>query len=57
MSTGMEDAVEPIAVVGLAGRLPGAPTIEAFWRNQRDGVESVTRFSTRQLVDAAGRRK
>ncbi|MGW8697780.1 type I polyketide synthase [Streptomyces eurythermus] len=48
----MEDAVEPIAVVGLAGRLPGAPTIEAFWRNQRDGVESVTRFSTRQLVDA-----
>ncbi|WP_381346403.1 type I polyketide synthase [Streptomyces cinereospinus] len=44
--------MEPIAVVGLAGRLPGAPTIEAFWRNQRDGVESVTRFSTQQLVDA-----
>ncbi|MET9504288.1 type I polyketide synthase [Streptomyces sp. NPDC006622] len=48
----MEDAMEPIAVVGLAGRLPGAPTIEAFWRNQRDGVESVSRFSTQQLADA-----
>ncbi|MFD3664406.1 type I polyketide synthase [Streptomyces sp. NPDC058659] len=44
--------MEPIAVVGLAGRLPGAPTIEAFWRNQRDGVESVSRFSTQQLADA-----
>ncbi|GAB3716971.1 hypothetical protein GCM10027598_27230 [Amycolatopsis oliviviridis] len=48
----MEDKIEPIAVVGLAGRLPGADTIEQFWRNQRDGVESVSRFSTRQLVDA-----
>ncbi|WP_051736367.1 type I polyketide synthase [Amycolatopsis rifamycinica] len=44
--------MEPIAVVGLAGRLPGAATIDEFWRNQRDGVESVSRFSTRQLVDA-----
>jgi acyl transferase domain-containing protein len=48
----MEDGMEPIAVVGLAGRLPGAATIDEFWRNQRDGVESVSRFSTRQLVDA-----
>ncbi|MEU9042879.1 MULTISPECIES: type I polyketide synthase [unclassified Kitasatospora] len=44
--------MEPIAVVGIAGRLPGAATIEEFWRNQRDGVESVSRFSTRQLTDA-----
>ncbi len=44
--------MEPIAVVGLAGRLPGAATIDEFWRNQRDGVESVSRFSTRELVDA-----
>lgn len=48
----MEDGMEPIAVVGLAGRLPGAATIEAFWRNQRDGVESVTRFTPQQLADA-----
>ncbi|WP_457030736.1 type I polyketide synthase [Kitasatospora sp. P5_F3] len=52
MSTETEDGTEAIAVVGIAGRLPGAPTIEAFWRNQRDGVESVSRFSTQQLADA-----
>ncbi|MDH6626450.1 acyl transferase domain-containing protein [Streptomyces sp. LBL] len=52
MSTATEDGTEPIAVVGLAGRLPGSPTMEAFWRNQRDGVESVSRFSTQQLADA-----
>ncbi|MFC3452162.1 type I polyketide synthase [Amycolatopsis speibonae] len=52
MSTEMEDGTEPIAVVGLAGRLPGADTIEQFWRNQRDGVESISRFSTEQLTEA-----
>ncbi|UJW29904.1 type I polyketide synthase [Saccharothrix sp. AJ9571] len=44
--------MEPIAVVGLAGRLPGAATIEEFWRNQLAGVESVTSFSVEELVDA-----
>ncbi|WP_051732400.1 type I polyketide synthase [Kitasatospora phosalacinea] len=43
--------MEPIAVVGLTARLPGAPTIDAFWRNQRDGVESISRFSAEQLTD------
>ena len=27
-----------IAVVGMAGRFPGAESIEEFWRNLRDGV-------------------
>ncbi|TJZ72933.1 type I polyketide synthase, partial [Chitiniphilus eburneus] len=35
--TGME-----IAIVGMAGRFPGADDIDAFWRNIRDGVEAVT---------------
>jgi len=34
-----------IAIVGMAGRFPGAKNIEAFWRNLRDGVESITFFS------------
>ncbi|WP_399920124.1 amino acid adenylation domain-containing protein [Streptomyces kanamyceticus] len=34
-------ADEPIAVVGMAGRFPGAPDIATFWRNLRDGVESI----------------
>ena len=31
-----------IAVVGMAGRFPGAADTETFWKNLRDGVESVT---------------
>lgn len=31
-----------IAVVGMAGRFPGAATVEQFWANLRDGVESLT---------------
>jgi acyl transferase domain-containing protein len=52
MADGADDGMEPIAVVGLAGRLPGAATIDEFWRNQRDGVESVSRFGTQELIDA-----
>ncbi|GAA4473387.1 hypothetical protein GCM10023170_094420 [Phytohabitans houttuyneae] len=52
MSAPVEDGVEPIAVVGLAGRLPGAATIDEFWHNQRGGVESVTWFTPEQLIEA-----
>lgn len=41
-STGAAAAAdEPIAVVGLAGRFPGAPDLEAFWRLLREGREAV----------------
>ena len=30
-----------IAIVGLAGRFPGARGLDDFWRNIRDGVESL----------------
>ncbi|MEO1131740.1 MAG: beta-ketoacyl synthase N-terminal-like domain-containing protein [Cyanobacteria bacterium J06639_1] len=43
---------DAIAIVGMAGRFPGAPTLEQFWQNLRDGVESVTFFSDRELLDA-----
>ncbi|CAN7398742.1 type I polyketide synthase [Variovorax paradoxus] len=38
-----------IAIVGMAGRFPGAGDVDAFWRNIRDGVASVARFSDEQL--------
>ncbi|HLM58537.1 MAG TPA: polyketide synthase, partial [Pyrinomonadaceae bacterium] len=38
-----------IAVVGMAGRFPGAANVEEFWRNLRDGVESISFFSDEQL--------
>ena len=41
-----------IAIVGLACRVPGAGDSDTFWRNLRDGVESIQRFSARELRDA-----
>jgi len=41
-----------IAVVGMAGRFPGARDLEQLWRNLRDGVESVTRLSDEELLAA-----
>ncbi|MFL5383055.1 MAG: beta-ketoacyl synthase N-terminal-like domain-containing protein [Longimicrobiaceae bacterium] len=38
-----------VAVVGMAGRFPGADDLETFWRNLRDGVESITFFSEAEL--------
>ncbi len=38
-----------IAIVGMAGRFPGAINIEEFWQNIRDGKESVTFFSDEEL--------
>jgi acyl transferase domain-containing protein/acyl carrier protein len=40
------------AVVGMAGRFPGAPTIERFWQNLRDGVESRTVFTEEDAIAA-----
>ncbi|WP_186762922.1 SDR family NAD(P)-dependent oxidoreductase [Lentzea tibetensis] len=34
-------AGEPIAVIGISGRYPDAPTLEAFWDNLRAGRDSV----------------
>jgi acyl transferase domain-containing protein len=38
------DSIRGIAVIGMAGRFPGAPTLDAFWDNLRRGVESITAF-------------
>ncbi|HXB57695.1 MAG TPA: SDR family NAD(P)-dependent oxidoreductase [Vicinamibacteria bacterium] len=46
-----------IAVVGMAGRFPGAPDVEAFWRNLREGVESITVFSEEDLLKGGEDRK
>jgi phthiocerol/phenolphthiocerol synthesis type-I polyketide synthase E len=40
---------EGIAIIGLAGRFPGAPDLDTFWKNIREGVESITRFSDDEL--------
>jgi acyl transferase domain-containing protein/acyl-CoA synthetase (AMP-forming)/AMP-acid ligase II/acyl carrier protein len=41
-----------IAIIGIGCRFPGAIGPEEFWRNLRDGVESLTFFSDRELASA-----
>lgn len=38
-----------VAVIGLNGRFPGAPTIQQFWQNLSAGIESVTFFEDDEL--------
>jgi len=44
------DASLEIAVIGMAGRFPGSQNIDEFWENLKNGVESITFFSTEQLA-------
>src|SRR6185369_6794371 len=41
--------VTGVAVIGMVGRFPGASDLDTFWRNIRDGVESITQFTDEQL--------
>ncbi|HEX6903705.1 MAG TPA: amino acid adenylation domain-containing protein [Thermoanaerobaculia bacterium] len=43
---------DAIAVVGMAGRFPGAGDLDELWRNLREGRESVRFFSDEELVAA-----
>jgi amino acid adenylation domain-containing protein len=41
--------VPGIAVIGMAGRFPGAKNIHEFWDNIKNGVESISFFSTPEI--------
>src|SRR5947199_586316 len=41
-----------IAIVGMAGRLPGARNLNEFWKNLAGGVESITRLSDRDILQS-----
>ena len=52
------DAREPIAIVAMAGRFPGADDVEGFWNNLCEGRDSITKFRIDELdpaVNAADR--
>ena len=38
-----------IAVIGMAGRFPGADDVQAFWQNILDGREAVVEYSDAHL--------
>ena len=50
--TGPSASELEIAIVGMACRFPGAASVEAFWQNLRNGVESVSFFSDEELREA-----
>ena len=41
-----------IAIIGMNIRVPGAPDLDTFWCNLRDGVESVSFFTDEELTAA-----
>lgn len=46
-NTGLE-----VAIVGMAGRFPGAKNINEFWYNLLDGVEPLSVFSDEELLSS-----
>ncbi len=50
------DGSEQIAIVGMAGRFPGAADVEQLWANLRGGVESVRAFTDDELAAAGADR-
>lgn len=47
-----EAALEPIAIIGMAGRFPGAKNVNEFWQNLCDGIESISVFTDEELAGA-----
>ncbi|HJP95193.1 MAG TPA: SDR family NAD(P)-dependent oxidoreductase [Pyrinomonadaceae bacterium] len=52
-----DDQLQPagdasIAVIGMAGRFPGARSVDEFWERLRDGAETISFFSDEELVEA-----
>lgn len=46
------DGLEPIAIVGMACRFPGAADVATFWDNLQRGVESIRHFTPDELKAA-----
>src|ERR1035438_8446550 len=44
-----EYTMDGIAIIGMAGRFPGAKNISEFWANLKAGVESISHFTDDEL--------
>ena len=47
-----ESTIEHIAVIGMAGRFPGAKNIHEFWDNLVSGKESITFFDKEEMQES-----
>ncbi len=43
------NSADGVAIIGLAGRFPGARNINEFWQNLRDGMETISFYSDEEL--------
>ena len=50
MSDAQHDRSDDIAIIGMAGRFPGAANLREFWRNLQGGVDSIGRFTEAELL-------
>ncbi len=50
MSDQIRGLPDEIAVIGLTGRFPEARNVDEFWRNLRDGVESILPLTDEELL-------
>ncbi|MEM9219992.1 MAG: beta-ketoacyl synthase N-terminal-like domain-containing protein [Cyanobacteria bacterium P01_F01_bin.150] len=41
-----------VAIIGMSGRFPGAQDVEKFWKNLKEGVESIHFFEDEELIKA-----
>lgn len=41
-----------VAVIGMAGRFPGASSVDEFWENLKQGVESVRELTDEELLSS-----
>ncbi|MCC5603391.1 type I polyketide synthase [Nostoc favosum] len=48
----VNNSVEEIAIIGVAGSFPKAKTLSEFWQNLADGVESISFLSDEELIDS-----
>lgn len=48
----MDDESNSIAIVGMAGRFPGAASIDELWQNLCEGKESIRSFTAVELAAA-----
>ncbi|MEU7019352.1 beta-ketoacyl synthase N-terminal-like domain-containing protein [Streptomyces sp. NPDC046203] len=43
---------QSVAIIGMSGRFPGAPDVEALWRLVTAGAEGATRYTDEELLEA-----
>ncbi|MBV9760264.1 MAG: acyltransferase domain-containing protein [Acidobacteriaceae bacterium] len=49
MALGQSDQFK-VAIIGMAGRFPGARSLQEYWKNLLDGVETVKQYSDHELL-------